>query len=116
MTRFPSEEPALRQPIESNHYTDVNGNPDGGHTEATGLEITWQQGPLERGADRKEPNGCFVETVIAAAIDRLEFYQRSKFSCRENALAITKLQEAMHWLQHRTAEREARDAEGTHQV
>lgn len=106
----------MRQRINSSHYTDGNGNPDGGLTEATGLTIEWQQGPLGRGTDRKEPNGCFVETVIAAAVDRLEYYQSSRFACRENALAITKLQEALHWLGHRTAEREAREVEGTHQA
>jgi hypothetical protein len=71
---------------------------------------------------RKEPNGAFVEGVIAAAIDRLEYYQNGNISgahgnalaCRENALAITKLQEALHWLDHRTADREARKVEGTH--
>ena len=40
-----------------------------------------------------------------AAIDRLEYYQASKFKCRENALAITKLEEALHWCGHRTAKR-----------
>lgn len=106
----------MRQPITSDHYTDSEGNPTGGETRSTGLAITWQNGPLGRGADRKEPNGCFTETVIVAAIDRLEFYQRGKYFCRENALAITKLQEALHWLQHRTAEREAREVEGLHKV
>lgn len=106
----------MRQRLESNHFSDSDGNPTGGDTSATGLRIDWQNGPLGRGADRLEPNGCFVETVIRAAIDRLEYYQRSKFACRENALAITKLQEGLHWLNHRTAEREARNVEGTHQA
>jgi hypothetical protein len=63
---------------------------------------------------RREPNGAFVEGVIAAALDRLEHYQSSPFRCRENALAITKLEEALHWCQHRTAARLARGVEGTH--
>lgn len=105
----------MRQPITEQHFKDENGKPDGGETSATGLAIQWQKGPLGRGTERKEPNGCFVETVIHAAIGRLEFYQSTEFNCRENALAITKLQEAAHWLQHRTAEREARAVEGTHQ-
>ena len=36
-------------------------------------------------------------------------------SVGENALAITKLQEAMLWLGERTREREQRQVEGTHQ-
>ena len=70
--------------------------------------------PWTENVGRREPNGAFVESVIAAAIDRLEFYQGTKFRCRENALAITKLEEALHWCQHRTRDREARDVEGTH--
>jgi hypothetical protein len=104
----------MRQPIQSQHMTDAAGNPTGGHTRAVGLSVSWQDGPLGRGPDRAEPNGAFTETLIAAAIDRLQFYQSSKFACRENALAITKLEEALHWLGHRTAAREARQVEGTH--
>lgn len=105
----------MNQKITGRHENDENGNPAGGCTSGTGIEIHWQNGPLNRGAERLEPNGAFVEGVIAAALDRLEYYQTSKFACRENALAITKLQEALHWCQHRTAQREARGVEGTHE-
>lgn len=92
---------------------DASGNPTGGRVVGTGLEIIWQDGPLGRGADRKAPNGAFVETVISAVIERIKFYQ-TKFPCRENALAITKLEEANMWLDKRTADREDRGVEGTH--
>ena len=55
-----------------------------------------------------------METVIAAALQRLEFYQSGKFTCRENALAITKLEEALHWCHARTQRRESQQVEGTH--
>lgn len=71
---------------------DPQGNPAGGEVMGVGLDIRWQDGPLGRGADRQEPNGAFVETVIAAAKQRIEHYQSTQFSCRENALAITKLE------------------------
>lgn len=105
----------MQQPLSENHLLDGDGNPAGGSTTGTGIQINWQAGPLGRGPDRQEPNGAFVETVIAAAVGRLECYQRTRFMCRENAIAITKLQEALHWLQHRTADREVRGVEGTHQ-
>ena len=95
---------------------DANDNPTGGHVYGTGLKIDWQDGPLGRGDDRKAPNGAFVETVISAAIKRLEFYNEGKFRCRENSLAITHLQEALHWLEARTREREERQVEGEHKV
>jgi hypothetical protein len=61
-------------------------------------------------------NGVMNEDLIAMVIDRLESFQNSPFKCRENALAITKLEEALHWLRHRTTKRENRGVEGTHIV
>lgn len=106
----------MKQKIVGDHENDSDGNPAGGMTVGTGIVINWQKGPLGRDGERQEPNGAFVEGVIAAALDRLEYYQASKFKCRENALAITKLEEALHWCQHRTAKREERAVEGTHSV
>lgn len=103
----------------ANNFLDEHGNPTGGAVSGTGLHIDWQAGPLGRGDDRLEPNGAFVETVISAAKQRLEFYQTAsegRFACRENAIAITKLDEALMWLNKRTADREARGVEGTHVV
>lgn len=102
--------------IENNQ--DANGNPAGGSVSGVGLKIDWQNGPLGRGENRIEPNGAFVETVISAAVQRIEWYQTAsegKFRCRENAIAITKLEEALLWLDKRTRDREARQVEGTHQ-
>ena len=93
-----------------------NGNPTGGFFNSVGIQIDWQNEALGRDSDRKEPNGAFVETVIEAALQRINFYQCTQFACRENALAITKLEEALHWLNHRTQQREQRNVEGTHQV
>jgi hypothetical protein len=97
---------------------DENGNPAGGHVNGIGLAIAWQNGPLGRSEDgtRIEPNGAFVETVISAAVQRIEAYQASKFKCRENAIALTHLETALLWLNKRTADREARKVEGTHVV
>ena len=107
----------MLQKIRGIHLNDsLSGNPAGGTTTGIGIEITWQDGPLGKEPTKKEPNGAFVEGVIATAIDRLEYYQESKFKCRENALAITKLQEALHWCQHRTADRSERGVEGSHTV
>lgn len=102
--------------INSQHWNDENGNPAGGNTYGNGFAIGWQNGPLNRGADRLEPNGAFVEDIIAAAKDRLEYYQRSKFRSEFNQKAIEALGVALINLQSRTADREAREVEGTHEV
>ena len=94
---------------------DENGNPAGGRVVGAGLSIQWQNGPLGRVIERKMPNGAFVETVIAAALQRIQFYNEGKFSCRENSLAITHLEEALHWLHARTERRERENVEGTHE-
>jgi hypothetical protein len=107
----------MRQQITSHHITNLNGNPTGGSTTGMGITIAWQDGPLGRGDARRAPTGAFVEGVIEAALDRLGWYQTAsagRFKCRENALAITKLEEALLWLDHRTLAREARGVEGTH--
>ena len=92
------------------------GNPSGGISSGRGFTISWQNGPLGRGNDRKEPNGAFVEDVLDAVIERIEFYQHSKFECSENADALLALREAAKFLDMRTKGREAREVEGTHKV
>jgi hypothetical protein len=109
----------VNQPITEYHDLDAHGNPAGGTTSGIGLSITWQNGPLGRPdaqGQRPGPNGAFVEGVLQAALGRLQHYQATKFKCRENALAITKVEEALHWLQSRTTSREIRGVEGTHEV
>lgn len=108
------------QEITSEHWTDQNGNPAGGVTFGTGFCISWQNGPLGSLQDpaRKKPNGAFVEGIIQAAMDRLNFYQQGsegKFACIENALAIEHLQIVLCELQARTDRRVKAGTEGTHE-
>jgi len=96
------------------NITNDQGTPTGGSVSGVGLQIDWQNGALGQGDDRKEPNGAFVETVISAVIQRLQFFQESKLNCRENAIALTHLETALLWLEKRTHDREKRGVEGTH--
>lgn len=100
--------------FESRQFSDENGNPAGGHTFGCGFAIAWQNGPLGRGEARLAPNGAFVETVIAAVRDRIQFYQDSRFACDANAQAIDHLNSALAILDQRTRDREGRGVEGTH--
>jgi hypothetical protein len=97
------------------HRLDDDGNPAGGTTTGVGIEIRWQDGPLGRGLDRKQPNGAFVETLIAVAIDRIKFYEDTGFGCEENRQAIIGLENALTALNLRTARREHQGVEGTHE-
>jgi hypothetical protein len=59
-------------------------------------------------------NGIFMEDLIAICINRLENFQNSDFRCRENACAITKLEESLMWLRKRTNNRQKRGVQGTY--
>lgn len=71
-------------------------------------KIDFQNGPIKENG----VNGCQNEDLIAIIIDRLQGFQTGEFPCRENSIAITKLQEALMWLEKRTADRKARGVEG----
>jgi len=58
-------------------------------------------------------NGTTVEEMLRVSIERLVDLN-DRFSCRENSIAITKMQEALLWLNERTRERESRGVEGKH--
>ena len=57
-------------------------------------------------------NGAQVEDVIDVLVEQLLEFQKSEFACRENALAITKLEEARLWLNERTRKRKEQGVEG----
>lgn len=106
----------MHQKINERHEINAVGNPGGGETTALGITVKWQTGPLGHG-------GATVEDVIRVAIGRLRFFQTSPgglegkpgaFACRENALALTKLEEALMWCEARTHDREERVVEGTY--
>ena len=75
-------------------------------------KVKFQKGPIKENG----VNGVMNEDLLAMVIDRLNSFQESPFKCRENALAITKIEEALLWLRKRTMDREARNVEGTHEV
>lgn len=106
----------MRNGITFDNHVDENGNPTGGWVRGTGIDIQWQDGPLGRGAERKEPNGAFVEDVLVGCKTRIEFYQLSRFACETNARAIRAIEEALAALDERTQDREARQVEGVHEV
>jgi len=53
--------------------------------------IQFQNGPVQENG----VNGCHQEDLLAIVIDRLEHFQSGDFACRENALALTKIQEGL---------------------
>ena len=74
---------------------------------ATSQAVDFQLGPVKEAG----VNGATNEALIAILLHRLQFLN-GKFPCRENSLAITKLQEAQMWLDARTKDRQQRGVEG----
>lgn len=81
------------------------------HVQLPHIDIKFQLGPLREVGH----NGTTIESVIDVLTQRLEAFQAGPFRCRENALAITNLEQARLWLQERTRKREAAGVEGTNQ-
>lgn len=105
-------------------------NPTGGHvrldlntdkdpeSEFPALYIRWQDGPRgQEGTDELlPPNGAFVEDVLWAALQRLEFFNEGKYKSRANSIAISNIEQALQALKDRQLERSYRGVEGKHEV
>lgn len=76
--------------------------------ESGGAHFMFQSGPIPDVGI----NGLTDEVLIAIVLDRLRGFQQGGFPCRQNALAITKLEEALMWLNNRTEDRIRRGVEG----
>ena len=76
-------------------------------TPASDSVLKFQNGPIrEHGV-----NGVQIDDVLKVCLARVKMLNKS-FPCRENALSITKLQEAIFWQQERTAQRTLEGVEG----
>ena len=111
--------------VVSEFTTDESGNPTGGRTEMMvahypedgsegsfrhAIDISWQDGIIGTNGQ----NGAFVEDVLEAVRQRIQFFNSGKFRCRENSIAITKIEEALQWLDWRTRQRLLQDVENTY--
>lgn len=77
---------------------------------ASVVKIEFQHGP------RKDPNstrGVLDTDLLEIVRDRLKGFQAGEFACRENACALTKLEEALMWMNKRVEDRAERNVLGT---
>lgn len=119
--------------INAANHLDENENPTGGFVtlhitkygvvEFPALIVNWQDGP--RGPETSDqkvgpdgllpPNGAFVEDVLWAALQRLEFFNEGKYRDRANSMAVTHIEQALQALKDRQLERTHRNVEGKHE-
>jgi predicted secreted protein len=95
---------------------DAHGKDVLGHTYQVlaGPQVTsieFQNGPVKEAG----VNGLTSEALLAVLIHRTQVLN-SRFSCRENAIAVTKMEEALMWFNKRTADRQARSVEGKNEA
>lgn len=72
-----------------------------------GVVIKFQKGAMALGR-----NGCTTVEILDVLIDHLRGFQSGPFACRENAIAITKIEEARLWVEERRRLREAQGVKG----
>lgn len=73
-------------------------------------DIRFQNGPPE-----EVINGVTIEVLLAIVVDRLRGFQTGKFPCRQNSIAITKIEESLLWLADRSRERTERGVSGSYE-
>jgi hypothetical protein len=78
----------------------------------TCTRLSFQNGPIAEVGT----NGVTHEALLAILVDRLQGFQNGPYKCRENAIALTHLEDAQMWLQKRTRDRMARGVEGTMKI
>ena len=69
---------------------------------ATWWRIQFQHGPRTESSSKP---GITDDALLAIMIDRLRGFQEGPFRCREHAIRLTKLEEALHWGKARAAAR-----------
>ena len=71
------------------------------------ISFTMQDGPVKEVGN----NGCQVDALIEMALHILQYFD-GKFSCKENAIALRSLENALAQLALRRKDREERGVEG----
>ncbi len=96
--------------IKGADYSGNASNPNDFFSSKDDEIILFQNGPIKEVG----VNGVTHEALLAILIDRMRGFQAGQYACRDNAVALTHLEEALMWLQRRTRERIKRGVEGTH--
>jgi len=96
------------RPLNKSKQEAMDGSPSKIGDEAGYIHIKFQCGPVKEVG----VNGTSIENVLLLLKARLEGFQKGDFRCRENAIAITKIEESIQWLEWRTSQRVKQGVEG----
>jgi hypothetical protein len=87
---------------------------DNGIEDGEGIEIVFCKGNKEDSTVLRQ-EGVFTETLIQTAKQYLEAVNVGEMSSRETSMAITKLDEALMWINKRAEDRRLRGVQATYQ-
>lgn len=101
------------------YYGDVEGPGNGRHlyiirhaeTGALLGEIRFQNGPR---TEANSISGVLDEDLLEIVRHRLQSFQKGEFATRENACALTHIEEALMWMNKRKEDRKERGVLGTY--
>lgn len=74
--------------------------------------VEFQKGPRKVPESR---HGVLDTDLLEIVRDRLKAFQSGDYACRENALALTHVEEALMWMNRRVEDRIDREVLGTYQ-
>ena len=96
----------------ANHRYVVEGMPikDNKELGVYGLVVQFQDGARN---EKDSISGVLDVDLLEIVRDRLKSFQKGDFACRENACALTKIEEALMWMNRRVEDRIERNVLGT---
>lgn len=80
--------------------------------EAYLVQIRFQKGPRN---DENARHGVLDEDLLEIVRDRIKAFQEGPYATRENACALTHIEEALMWLNKRSEDRAERGVLGTYE-
>lgn len=85
-----------------------------GLQDAQGIVINFVKGDKSNPETYRQ-DGVITESIIQLAKEFMETVNVGDLACRENAMVITKLDEALMWINKRAEDRKLRGVQGTYQ-
>lgn len=87
---------------------------DNGIEDGEGIELVFCKGNKEDASALRQ-EGVFTETLVQVAKQYLESVNKGEMATRETSMVITKLDEALMWINKRAEDRKLRGVQGTYQ-
>jgi hypothetical protein len=87
---------------------------DNGIEDGEGIELLFCKGNKEDASVLRQ-EGVFTETLVQVAKQYLESVNKGEMATRETSMVITKLDEALMWINKRAEDRKLRGVQGTYQ-